>query len=250
MNRSGTLQTTSGLGAQWLFTGRSIDMNSDVVLPSGLATFRSTNGSVRLNGLVDVSGATRTFYDVIRTTGAGAISIEAKGGDAVIGSSAVLDVRPSAEGSESGEIGISTTGQLDLHGRLLAGAGGTTGSFSLDAGSIANFDDLNARLTAGSFFEKRSFRARTGDILLSTTAKAKSFTVSADAGDIVIANGGVIDASGKTGGEIVLAANGDVMLQSAPGSLCVERSLARTAREAVFRSRLEAQPMASRARAG
>ncbi len=29
----------------------------------------------------------------------------------------------------------------------------------------------------------------------------------------MIANGGVIDASGKTGGEIVLAANGDVMLQ-------------------------------------
>src|SRR5690606_33236830 len=72
--------------------------------------------------------------------------------------------------------------------------------------------DFNTVLDQGGFFESRTFRVRTGDVTLDGTARARAFRLSADAGSITVS--GTIDASGRTGGEITLSANGSLTLLS------------------------------------
>ncbi|MEI6034039.1 MAG: filamentous hemagglutinin family protein [Verrucomicrobiae bacterium] len=210
---------SSGLGAKYTMSGKSVGVGSDIILPSGRLLVTSTAGSVSLGGLVDLRGKAQSIFDVTRYTDGGSANLSATGGDVIVSNE--INVSAQALGGDAGSITISApSGKLQIApaGKLVGGifgASGTAGSFSLDVkglGAAGEFDALNTFLDAGLFVESRSFRARTGDVTLAGTATAREFSLATDAGDITVT--GEIKASGPTGGAISLASHGALKIAS------------------------------------
>ncbi|MDD5201323.1 MAG: filamentous hemagglutinin family protein [Terrimicrobiaceae bacterium] len=125
----------------------------------------------------------------------------------------MLSVSAQAGGGNAGVVTISTPqGRFDLNGELFGqgGKGGSDGGFSLDVGSLPRTQALDELLNAAGFTDSRTIRVRTGDVLVSGTATAQTFNLSADAGAITVS--GLIDASGQRGGKINLSAFRSVIL--------------------------------------
>ncbi len=207
-----------GLGAILNLTGASISDATDIVLPSGQITLHATGtgGDVTLDGRLDASGTQQNFYDVAKYTDGGQISLISDNGSVITTPDAWISVAAAQGGGKGGTFSVSAPiGSFTSAGTLL-GQGGSasdaSGLFSLDAGSFSSLGALNAALNAGSFDQSRSFRIRTGDVLVDGAAIARNFTLSADQGTITVT--GNIDASGPTGGAIALYANGGVTLDS------------------------------------
>ena len=98
-----------------------------------------------------------------------------------------------------------------------SGTNGTSGFFSLDAKTFnqsgsPDIGPLDQLLNGAGFDQSRTYRVRTGDVSVTGTATALNYSISADAGSIVVTSTGKIDASGATGGTISLIANGNVTL--------------------------------------
>lgn len=198
---------TSGLGGSLALQGSSVDVTSNIVLPSGQLSITAVSGDVVIGGKLDVSGSAQTFYDLTKYTSAGSISITANAGNVVLDAASTIDVAAKSGGGDAGTLFIGAAhGQATLDGTLLgqAGAGGKGGSFSLDVGSLSSLSAMNAKLNGSGFNEARSFRVRTGDVLVDGLATTRSFSLAADLGAINVT--GTIDASGTTGGSIFLSA--------------------------------------------
>ncbi len=203
----------SGLGASLTLEGKSVNVTSDIRLPSGLLTLHATEGDVFVGGLLDVGGTAQTFYDVIKYTNAGQVRLLADEGSVQLADTATISVAARQGGGDAGTLGISTPqGTFSLDGTLLAqaGEGFKSGSFVLDTGSLPELGSLNQLLNEAAFNESRSIRVRNGDVLVDGTAKSHIFDLSADQGSITVS--GTIDASGATGGTINLQAHGNVTL--------------------------------------
>jgi len=210
---AGTSSFTPGLGASLRLSGSSVLATSDVLLPSGLIEILATGagGDVTIGGILDTRGTGVAFYDVERFTDGGEIRLTSRGGDVNLLAGSDLSVAADSRGGNAGSVIVSApTGQFSSLGGFEghAGAGGTGGSFQLDAGSIASFSGLRDLLDAGGFDERRDFRQRTGDILVEGLHKARFFALSADDGSINVT--GTVDASGVTGGRIELVARKDL----------------------------------------
>ncbi len=201
------------LGASLTLEGASVTATSDVLLPSGLFSIRATTGDVVIGGKVDVGGTTRNFFDVVKYTDGGQISLTADAGDVNVTKRASLSVGAMPGGGNAGGLSISVAkGDMHLDGMLhgKGGAGGKSGAFSLDVGELPQFRKLNDVLDAGFFAESRTFRVRNGDVLVAGKAVAHHFSLSTDVGSITVS--GVIDASGQTGGSIQLSAHENLTL--------------------------------------
>jgi filamentous hemagglutinin family protein len=216
---SSTPSVTSGLGASLTFTGATVTDNSAINLPSGSLTLHATTGDLTLANLaaatLDVSGQARTFFDLTEYTGGGQIELIADKGNVSIGSGAAISVAAQSGGGNAGTLSISDPdGTLSLLGKLSGqgGAGGQSGSFSLDAGSLPSLAALDASLNTAGLDQSRAIEVRTGDVLVDGLATTANFSLSADSGSITVS--GEIDASGETGGTISLQAEGSVTLVS------------------------------------
>jgi filamentous hemagglutinin family protein len=214
---SGTTKATvvGGLGASLTLQGSSASIGSDVFLPSGLLTVKSTAGDVTIGGNLDAGGTARTFFDVTKFTDAGRIDLIATGGDVTLATGSTVNVAAASAGGDAGVLNISAAnGAFTINGTLLgqAGQGGLAGSFSLDTGSLPSFTGLGAALTTGGFFQDQAIRVRTGNVTIAdtVTVRTQNFNLSADQGTITV--NGKIDASGARGGTISLAAGGSVVL--------------------------------------
>ncbi|MEI9896966.1 MAG: hypothetical protein WDN28_24680 [Chthoniobacter sp.] len=208
-----TPDRAGALGASLSLQGTSVTATSDVLLPSGLFSARATTGDVVVGGDINVSGTARSFFDVIKYTDGGKISLSSDRGSVNVNKRATLSVGALAGGGSGGSLSISAAkGEVNLLGSLYAkgGLNGTDGSFSLDVGQLPQFGKLNDVLDAGYFTESRSFRVRDGDVFVGGKSIARHFDLSADAGSITVS--GTIDASGQTGGSIELSANGSLTL--------------------------------------
>ena len=204
----------NGLGAEVALEGSSVNLGTNVVLSSGRITVKAVTGDLQVGGLLSTKGTAQNFYDAVRYTNAGEVLLTANAGTINLLPGSTVDVSGQAGGGNAGLFSASTPlGNVILGGRLLgqAGAGGTGGLASFDLNAAPTLSSLNRRLDAGGFFESRLFRIRTGDVLVDGTARSRTFRLSADAGSILIS--GSVDASGSTGGEITLAANGSLTLQ-------------------------------------
>ena len=207
----------AGLGASLAITGASIDSASSVLLPSGHVSLHATTGDVVVSGSLNAAGVTRTIQDAVTYTDGGDISLRADTGSVLLASTSLLDVSAPQAGGSAGSIDVSAThGTLTLAGTLKGSAEtqGAGGSFTADVASLANLSALDPALNAGGFDAVRSLRVRTGDVRVDDLATARDFTLAADAGSIFIGGGGLIDASGPTGGRIDLAASGSVVLEN------------------------------------
>lgn len=209
-------QTTAiagGLGGSLTLQGASINVTSDIVLPSGLLSLRATSGDVQVGGLLDVGGTRQSFYDVVKYTDAGRIDLIANNGSVLISPDSVLNLAARSGGGNGGALNVSTpNGSFTLNGTLFGsgGDGARHGAFSLDVASLPSLASINAVLNAASLNDSRAFRVRSGNVLIDGLATARAFSLSADQGSITVS--GVIDASGETGGSINLQANKNVTL--------------------------------------
>ena len=212
---------TAGLGVQFTLVGASLTDNGKILLPSGAVQLEATSGDVvignRSASQIDVGGVAKTFYDQIRFTDGGQVSLSADLGSVVLAAGSTVNVSAPASGGNAGRVAIRTpTGGLTLNGTLLGtgGAGGQGGGFQLDVGTLPgpSLASLNAALNLNGFTQSRSIRVRNGDVLLDGLATAQTFDLAADHGTITVT--GTIDASGARGGSIDLAASGSVILKN------------------------------------
>lgn len=202
-----------GLGASLTLKGDSVSVSSELLFPSGLITLRATDGNVNVSGLLDAGGAALANFDRVIYTDAGQITLEALDGSVNVARSATLSVAAQSEAGDAGVLSIrAPRGDVDLSGALdgSAGKGGASGSFLLDIGGAGHLASLNEKLDEASFFERRSFRVREGDVVLDGQTAVRRFDLSADAGSITVT--GTVDASGATGGSIRLQAFGDLVM--------------------------------------
>ena len=204
-----------------------------IQMQSGVVQLEATTGDVALNsaGSIDVSGVAAQFYDQYRYVPGGQVYLIADTGNVTLAPGTTINVNGFlgtsgiVAGGDAGAISVTAgadaanpaTGFFTSHGQLLGSAapGKLSGSFVLNAGSIADFTALNAQLNAGGFAQSRNFRVRTGTVVVGGSATSHTFILSTDAGNIDVQ--GTIDASGSRGGTIFLAAGGNVTLE--PGSL-------------------------------
>ena len=211
---------SAGLGAQLTLVGASLTDNGKIMLPSGALQLMATSGNVVIGNTsasqIDVGGVAQTFYDQVQYTDAGKVSLIAGFGSVVVAAGGTVNVSAQAQGGNAGSVTISApTGSFTLNGSLLGngGVGGQGGTFLLDVGTLPDpsLASLNTALNLDGFSLARTIRVRNGDVLLNGLATAQNFNLSADNGTISVT--GTIDASGATGGTIVLAASGSVILE-------------------------------------
>ncbi len=211
----------SGLGGTLALTGASVVANTNILLPSGSLTLRAMNGDVtignRAETRLDVGGTAKQFYDLVRYTGGGQITLMADAGSVMLSEGGTLAVDARPEGGDAGAISIKAAqGTFTLAGEIMGGSGsdGRDASFAIDVATVPGgaLGELNATLNAGGFTETRALRIRTGDVTVDGLATARHFDLSTDAGSITVT--GTINASGMTGGTIDLRAFESVVLDS------------------------------------
>jgi len=206
---SGAPEVASGSGARLFLQGTSVVAATGIDLPSGVLSVVATTGDVEVGGSLRAEGFTREFFDVVRHGDGGSIDLTARQGSVRLLPGSVVSVAAPAGGGNAGSLTVrSPGGVFDLGGILggAAGSGFSSGSFLLDAGSVADFAALSADLDAAGFFHERNLRVRNGDVTLEGVTRVRDYSLSVDAGDITVR--GTIDASGTTGGRISLATGG------------------------------------------
>ncbi len=214
-----------GLGASLTLQGSTIAENGNITLPSGSVTLHATGtqpgDGVTVGGVLDVSGRSQSFFDLVETTGGGAISLISDSGSISLAAGSRLAV--GATSANAGSISISAPhGEFTIDPKAaLLGNGGLGGSFSLDVNDIAavsatgapgSVGALDTLLKKGGFDNSIAIRDRSDAVVTVENAAAHTFSLSADQGSIDVT--GTIDASGITGGSILLQASGDVTLEA------------------------------------
>lgn len=203
------------LGAQVSFSGASVAANSDILLPSGVLSLRARTGSLTVGGRLDAGGRAVSFYDVVKHTNGGSISLAADVGAVTVASGGTVNVSAAATGGNAGTFSVSSPGGLfTMNGALLgsAGIGGIAGTAEIDVGSISSFTALNDVLNNGNFTAGRNLRIRNGSVVIDGTVNAHRFLLGVDQGSITV--NGTINAAGQTGGRIDLIASGSVVINS------------------------------------
>ena len=239
----GTSPTSSlqSLNAGFYVTAGSVDLGSSIVMPSGVFSVEAMTGDIVVHpgALINVSGVAQQFFDQVRYAPGGQINLSSDLGNVMLAQGSTINVSgfmgaPGvAAGGDAGTFEVSAganapiaaAGVFTSQGQLMgsAASGNQSGSFVLNTGTLPDYSGLNAELNAGGFAASRNFRIRTGNVVITNTAIAHTFILSADGADGVSAGSGnitvqgIIDASGTTGGTIELAAGGNVTL--GPGSL-------------------------------
>jgi len=212
---SGTAAVTPGLGASLTLQGASVSLAAPVILPSGTLAVTATGGDVTISSLLSVTGTSKNFFNVTKYTSAGNILLSSDSGNINLAADSSLNLdAPSIAGS-AGSLSISTPLGTAIFGGTISAkaAHGTTGSFVMDVKGYGGGDltALESQLAGAGFTQSQGLRVRTGDVTVGDV-KAHSYTLSADAGSITV--DGIIDASGTTGGNIALQANGNVTVAS------------------------------------
>ncbi len=212
-----TVSTLSGgLGASLTLIGLSVIENSDIILPSGhitlLANGALPGSALTVGGTISAAGTAQTFFDLTKYTDAGEIQLNAATGNVVLNVGSLITVAADTGGGNAGLLAISAPGGDITTSGGLNGLGGDGGDFSLDILSLAHTAALNGLLDAGGFSQSRTFRVRSGDVVIDGRASTSNFNLSADLGSITVT--GSIDAYSNHGGTIGLYADGDITLAS------------------------------------
>ncbi len=203
----------SGLGGSLDLSGDSVVLDSAIRLPSGRIRVTAREGDLVVGGILDVAGTSRKFFDQTRVTSAGSIRLASAQGTVDVREDATLDLSAPTTLGRAGMLEVSAPrGAFVADGAILADGVKQGGAFVLDVGALAGTATLDALLDEAGFDYSRMYRVRTGNVQIDGPARVAEYRLSADAGNITVT--GDIDASGSTGGEVVLRASGDLTLAS------------------------------------
>ncbi|MBJ7391025.1 MAG: filamentous hemagglutinin family protein, partial [Chthoniobacterales bacterium] len=211
--RGGLSTVAAGLGVRMNLQGAAVNLASDILLPSGVLSVTATTGDINVSGRLAAIGQAREFFDVTRYTDGGLIDLTARQGSVRLLAGSDVSVAAHAGGGDAGYLTVRSPGGVFQSAATLdgsAGPGRASGSFALDAGSVADFDALRTDLDNAGFFQERNLRVRSGDVTVAGTTRVRDYALSADTGDITVT--GTIDASGETGGQISLVTSRNLTL--------------------------------------
>lgn len=207
---------TALLGGELTLSGAAVSIGSRIEAAAGAINVTASTGDVTLlNGAVlDAAGRTRDFDDTVVAAGAGEINLLATQGNVVAQSGSAMNLA-AAEDGKAGALDIAAAnGSVTLAGTITASAleASDSGTVSIDANTLGDVSAMNAALNAAGFNAARELRQRSGDVTLANADRltAQQVTLTADTGSVVI--DGVIDAGGTDGGEVVLSAGDDVIV--------------------------------------
>ncbi|MDP9875864.1 filamentous hemagglutinin family protein [Variovorax boronicumulans] len=218
------VEASRALGAEIAIDGRSVALDTAVVLPSGKLVLRA-DGDVQLHdgARLDLAGRRLRFFDVDKYSWGGDVEIESRTGNVRQAAGAQIDL--SAQNNRAGRLAVTAlgagAGQVELLGRIAGGssgeydAGGTAvpyaaGRIDVRAQRLADFAGLNRRLTDGGVVGERSFQFKQGDLVVGDELKAREINLSVDGGRLTVA--GTVDAGGVQVGSIRLAARDGVTI--------------------------------------
>lgn len=215
------------VGGELAFAGDSIGITGRIQVPAGSIRLDAQHDlTLGAGAVLDASGRQRVFGTATRTVSAGDVLLTSVEGNVAHDAGALVNVRSAAAGGDAGRIDVSAKqgrfgfgGVVDGH----AAADARSGSIKIDvaslddgvAGSTNDFGTLNRKLNDGGFFEARSVRLRTGDLVQGSTdamVKAHQVTLATDVGSIDL--GGLIDATGSKGGSIAVWSGGGIRVGS------------------------------------
>ncbi|MDN2674794.1 filamentous hemagglutinin family protein [Janthinobacterium sp. SUN026] len=205
------------LGAELLLSGRSLALDTAVVLPSGKLTLGADEElTLGAASRLDLSGRKVQINDVSKYSWGGDVTLESRYGNIRQAAGSLIDLSAlSNQGGLLKAVAVdANAGQIDLQGQIRAAgsgyydAGGTlvpykAGGVDIRAQRVGDFAALNQRLNQGQVFGARSFQLKQGDLLIGNELKASQVNVSLDNGSLTVA--GTIDASGERVGSIRLA---------------------------------------------
>ncbi|WDG78479.1 filamentous hemagglutinin family protein [Pseudomonas chlororaphis] len=212
------------LGGELALQGRSISLDTAVVLPSGKLSLLAERDLVLANNAqLDLAGRTVPFNDLNKYSWGGDVMLESRGGDIrqAVGSRIDLSAQNNKAGTLSAIALDPGAGQVALLGAILGGssghydAGGTrvpykAGGVDIRAQGVGDFAALNQRLNEGQVYGARSFQLKQGDLQLGSELKAGEINLSLDNGHLTVL--GTVDASGEQVGSIRLAARNGLTL--------------------------------------
>jgi hypothetical protein len=223
------------LGGKLVVEGRAIDMAGMIDLPAGRVSLRALGPDagdgvlLRPTARIDAAGVVRTIGGIDIAAPGGVIELSSVAGSVIV-DGALLDVsgaaagdRPGAGAADAGRIAVSAPRGVALLAGSLRGAardGARGGEFALDVGTLDSFAEFNQ--ASAAFTGARALRVRAGDIVVGAgdLLRALEISLAADAGDLRVGDGAIIDASGAKGGRIGLyarpgaAGGGDLTLES------------------------------------
>lgn len=203
--------------------GKRIDQGGVIAVDAGTLTLNAT-GIDPWDGITLRSGSSIAARGTDPPQGSGASTAGEPAGKVVLRTAgsliaveqgATIDVASGAAGDAGSVTLAASGGDVTLQGNLQgASATGRGGSFTLDAGRVADFSALNNALSAGGFTGSIDVRARGGDITVGAgdTMRGRAVRLAADGGNIDLQ--GSIDASGSEGGVVELFAGNDLALRS------------------------------------
>jgi len=209
--------TADSLGARISLKGASVSVDAPIILPSGFLSVESSSGNLDVSSQISVAGSKREFIDVTKYTGGGQVTLIAQNGNVTLASGGKIDVSSPSSLVAAGQLSVTASkGNIEFAGTLEGhgGSGGQAGSVVLDflpTHDIA-LAPLNGILNQGGFTYSRNIRIRDHNVTVDGNVLAEKFRLSADNGSIAVT--GKIDASGKTGGDIYLAAQDDISMRS------------------------------------
>ena len=216
-----TLPPVADLGGSLSISGASVAIDTALAMPSGRVTITADgpgsagNIDIGPSGAISVAGLVRDYAGTLVPSPGGTVSLGASG-NVNVATHGAIDVS-GASGGAGGSLAITaTTGSVTLGGTLTGtGAVGKGASFAVDAQSFGDFATLNQALNGGGFQGAREFHLRgPGDLTVAAGAAnavtAQDVALIADQGGINVA--GVIDASGASGGNVLLAARDSVSI--------------------------------------
>ncbi len=235
------LAASNTFGNSWALKANTLNVDTLMQTKGGNITLTATTGDVNLgqSAVLDASDKNVVFFDVTKPVGAGVITLKSEQGNVVAAQGSRIDVSSSL-GANAGTVNAQAiNGAVDIAQATFAGNSsvdskgveGKAGTLNVDAKTVAknvgdktdeefaklnqnNFDQLNQKLNAGDFTEKRDFRLRSGNLNLTQqttgTMNAHELNIAVDAGALTVDN--AINASGAKGGEVSLFARDDVKL--------------------------------------
>jgi hypothetical protein len=214
-NESTSSSAIPGLGGSFSLVADNLEINTQVLLPSGALNLTALQGDVSVGGQADINlaGSAVSFADTQDYTSGGLFKAVAEKGNVVLAEGSRVNVSSGGGSAEGGRLVVDASEQsVELSGQILAQGGSAELGLSVFS-EKSSFDGLMNKLGAAGVTEAILVHSRTDDInqAQGQSIKGKAITLIADQGSITLA--GKVDAdNSKEGGAIQLYAGDGITL--------------------------------------